>query len=664
MFENFSSKIKNLFRSKKGSIFSTKDLNSLNNGLTKGNLQRYKNLIPNLLDEFVIQDKQNKKRSGSFSSKNNKFILSEKKLVHSNSGLFLKIKKKKNIQADIRLSIGRHYFLGKTEDSKLASTKNLRRVSYMQENIMGKLEKNATLRDINIDISKNKPKLKRKRTLDPDDTKQANNIQFEFGEKKEKETMEKLEKYQEKMRKTQLRYYVFKKITNYKSSLRKYFQKYRTIVQLMDVIEEKNDDSNESKIEKENKRIKILKNILKNRVYKEQKELNKFFLRFYYNGKYAAGMANLNKILKDKKGENNKEDTNVNNDIVTNNNNQNINDNNNNPNFLNAIKGEIKKEEEKKELTPEEIERAKRKRNKELRDLFYNKVRERQKWLHDHFVKFYFRGLLLAMKTGTIKNNTSSSSETKPEPTNQIVENQTTNNPNENDLTNKTSSEIDTLNINKEIEKNDEKKEEKTEEEKKEEEEKKNKKIAFNKIRDRSKGLRKLLSEKNKEKTNLLRKYFFKFLSNGVLLSLKKTTLKSTKSLKNYVEDSTNKEEDENKKKEEEEKNWIIEEKKRRKLEEEKRLNELMESRKKILSIIINRKDQIICGTLRGGLQKWNLRAKILSIGDLTVGFRQSKKGKGKKKTKKKEKKNKEIKENEEQTEEQTEENKEQNENK
>ena len=136
MFENFSSKIKNLFKGKKGSIFSTKDLNSLNNGLTQEDLKRYKNLIPNLLDEFIDQNNQNQKRSGSFSSKKNKLTLKENKLIHSNSGLLNKIRKKRNTQVVDRLSIGRHYFLGKTKDTKLSSTRNLRRVSYMEENLI------------------------------------------------------------------------------------------------------------------------------------------------------------------------------------------------------------------------------------------------------------------------------------------------------------------------------------------------------------------------------------------------------------------------------------------------------------------------------------------------------------------------------------------------
>ena len=733
MFGNFSSKLKNLFKSKKNTV-STKQLDKLDNGLTIDDMIRYKNLIPNLLDEFIDQNKSNKRRANSFSLKNTKLTISEKSLIHSNSGLLKKLQKKLQKKANVRISIGRHYFLGSTaEDAKHLTTKNVRRGSVPEkkekiikekeekeenegnEEIKKKDEKNkknefSGLRSNTIRFDKipKRQTLKRKKTIDPQDTVEANNIQFEIKGEEEFEisdTKDKLEEYQEKMRKTQLRYYVFKKITNYKSSLRRYFQKYRTIVQLMEAVEEKNEETKENDLETKNKKIKILKNILKNRTYKEHKELNKYLLRFYYNCKYAAGIANLNKILNKEKKENkdkndskneNKneiknqiknEETKKKEEINTNDNsknkinniNENASNNNNeqvNQNFLDAIKGEIKKEEEKKELTPEEIEKAKRKRNKELRDLFYNKVRERQKWLHDHFVKFYYKGLLWAMKTGNIRNNTSSSSETKSVTTpitnssnnntntnintnsNQTTEvkpENTDNSKDNNNIINKPSSEIDILNINKEIEKKEEKNEEK-----KEDEEKKNKKVAFNKIRDRSKGLRKLLSEKNKEKNNILRKYFFKFLSNGILLSLKKTTLKSSKTLSNIIDQPEDGQKDENAKKEEEENNWIIEEKKRRKLEEEQKQKELKEKITKILVIIFNKKDQILCARQRSCLQKWNLRAKIIAIGDLTIGFRKSKKGKGKKKIKKKDGKNKDKKENEEGNEE----NKEINENK
>ena len=256
------------------------------------------------------------------------------------------------------------------------------------------------------------------------------------------------------------------------------------------------------------------------------------------------------------------------------------------------------------------------------------------------------------MKTGNIRNNTScpSVNETKTEVTTsttnniQIIENKPTNDNNsyDNNLVNKNSSEIDTIKINYEIEKK-----EKKNKEQKNEEDKQNKKVAFNKIRDRSKGLRKLLSEKNKEKTNILRKYFFKFLSNGILLSLKKTTLKSSKTLTKIVGGPDNDRNSENENKEDEN-NWIIEEKKRRKMEEEQKKKELLEKKSKILIVIFNKKDQILCAKERCCLQKWNLRAKIIAIGDLTFGFKKSKKSKVKKKIKKKNGKNKEEKENDE----------------
>ena len=42
------------------------------------------------------------------------------------------------------------------------------------------------------------------------------------------------------------------------------------------------------------------------------------------------------------------------------------------------------------------------KKNKRLRDLFYNKIRERKEWVHRCFTKFYFKGLLNSMKKGQL----------------------------------------------------------------------------------------------------------------------------------------------------------------------------------------------------------------------------------------------------------------------
>ena len=635
-------KIKNFFRPRRKSVRTL-------DKLSPAERQKYKNLIPNLFGEFIEEVPLDKKRSNSFNKTNIKLTLDLNPFNYSISGELIKKKIQNQNNANSRTSLQRNYFIGSLQKTnRILSSKNVRRGSF-EKKIVGK-KKERIDRIITVQPGKKENdnpnffqrSLKKKKTIDPQDTVIAEHLSFKITEKEIKETKEKLEEYQEKMRKTQLRYYVFKKITNYKSSLRMAFNKYRSIIQLMEALDEKNDDIKETKEEnkKENdiellkKRTKILKNVLKNRSFKEQKELNKYFIKFYYNSKFAVKIENLNKTSSDNA-------TSSTSNITENN------SNTNNNNFIDVLSNEIKKEEQKKELTPEEIEKEKRKRNKELRDLFYNKVRERQKWLHDHFVKFYYKGLLWAMKTGNIKNNTSSpsSNDTSSNPaannTSSVnnensTQNTTTSATAQSDeisLDNKTSSEIDTININKEIEK---KEEEKKEEQKKDENN--DQKAKVRNLRERSKGLRRLLSERNKEKTNMLRKYFFKFLSNGILLSLKKTTLRSTKSLVQVdVEGENPENKSEDKKVEEEESNWIIEEKKRRKQEEEQRERELKEKINKKLVVIFNKKDQILCSRLRSCLQKWNLRAKIMGISDLTGGMRKSKRVKGKKKNKKKE---------------------------
>ena len=633
-------KIKNFFRPRRKSVRTL-------DKLSPAERQKYKNLIPNLFGEFIEKIPLEKKRSNSFNKTNIKLTLDLNPFNYSISGELIKKKIQNQNNANSRNSLQRNYFIGSLQKrNRILSSKNVRRGSF-EKKIVGK-KKERIDRIITVQPGKKENdnpnffqrSLKKKKTIDPQDTVIAEHLSFKITEKEIKETKEKLEEYQEKMRKTQLRYYVFKKITNYKSSLRMAFHKYRSIVQLMEALNEKNDDIKETKEEnkKENdiellkKRTKILKNVLKNRSFKEQKELNKYFIKFYYNSKFAVKIENLNKTSSDN---------------ATSSTSNTTENNTNNNNFIDVLSNEIKKEEQKKELTPEEIEKEKRKRNKELRDLFYNKVRERQKWLHDHFVKFYYKGLLWAMKTGNIKNNTSSpssndtSSNTAANNTNSVnnenaTQNTTTTATAQSDeisLDNKTSSEIDIININKEIEK---KEEEKKEEQKKDENN--DQKAKVRNLRDRSKGLRRLLSERNKEKTNMLRKYFFKFLSNGILLSLKKTTLRSTKSLIQVdVEGENPENKSEDKKVEEEESNWIIEEKKRRKQEEEQRERELKEKINQKLVVIFNKKDQILCSRLRSCLQKWNLRAKIMGISDLTGGIRKSKRVKGKKKNKKKE---------------------------
>ena len=300
-------KIKNFFRPRRKSVRTL-------DKLSPAERQKYKNLIPNLFGEFIEEIPLEKKRSNSFNKTNIKLTLDLNPFNYSISGELIKKKIQNQNNANSRTSLQRNYFIGSLQKrNRILSSKSVRRGSF-EKKIVGK-KKERIDRIITVQPGKKENdnpnffqrSLKKKKTIDPQDTVIAEHLSFKITEKEIKETKEKLEEYQEKMRKTQLRYYVFKKITNYKSSLRMAFHKYRSIVQLMEALNEKNDDIKETKEEnkKENdiellkKRTKILKNVLKNRSFKEQKELNKYFIKFYYNSKFAVKIENLNKTSSD-----------------------------------------------------------------------------------------------------------------------------------------------------------------------------------------------------------------------------------------------------------------------------------------------------------------------------------------------------------------------------
>ena len=134
--------------------------------------------------------------------------------------------------------------------------------------------------------------------------------------------------------------------------------------------------------------------------------------------------------------------------------------------------------------------------------------------------------------------------------------------------------------------------------------------------RNKARNLRKLMLKKEKEKIETLRKYFYKFETNGVLMKLKKNVraIYSSKNLKNnYLDDI---------KEEEEEKNNQIKEKQeieltyldKKRLEAEKEKKELYDKRQKLLNIIFYRKDRQLTIVKRKTIEKWNLRAKIFSL--------------------------------------------------
>ena len=175
----------------------------------------YKNLIPNLVDEFSDENVLSKKRSNSFSKKHLLLNLSGKTLAHSNSGKLVKLKKKEQKKINVKASLTRHYFLGRTvEKSKQNTSKNVHRGSFNIKDIPKpkprkseavnlnriQTQRYGSYEEIQLKRSEN-----RKKTIDPQDTAQAEHINFEISTSSLEidNTKEKLEEYQEKMRKTQ-----------------------------------------------------------------------------------------------------------------------------------------------------------------------------------------------------------------------------------------------------------------------------------------------------------------------------------------------------------------------------------------------------------------------------------------------------------------------------
>ena len=136
--------------------------------------------------------------------------------------------------------------------------------------------------------------------------------------------------------------------------------------------------------------------------------------------------------------------------------------------------------------------------------------------------------------------------------------------------------------------------------------------------RNKARNLRKLMAKKEKEKLETLRLYFNKFYTNGLLCKLKRNAKysKSTKNVSfNMDVDLFN--EEENKIKEEE--LTLLDKKK---IEEKKKKAELDLKRISALKIVIFKKDRNITIIKKKTIEKWNLRAKLLSL----AGFKKNKK--------------------------------------
>ena len=277
-----------------------------------------------------------------------------------------------------------------------------------------------------------------------------------------------------------------KEVEDKKKEIRNILNIFKKKTVNLDNNKKNNDDHKKEKDnsqKKDNKYLKmVLKDLLKSKAFNYRENLQKYFLRYYYNVFYLKRLEDKNKKHNIEENEQN----NINDEIIN---------ESNNSNKHRRKNKFIKIEYKNRDLyTVEELKKVKR--DKELRDLFYNKIKERQNYLHKCFTRFYYKGLMLYMK-------------------------------------NKYSDKSKDTNKNKEVPKevnpndNEKEKEKEIEDQKEEEEDKEKSQKSAQKISNaiaKARKLRFLLNQKNKEKLELMRKYFYKFHHAGIILALRKGT--------------------------------------------------------------------------------------------------------------------------------------------
>ena len=249
-------------------------------------------------------------------------------------------------------------------------------------------------------------------------------------------------------------------------------------------IKENNINKNKEMEEKiiDLKREKHLKDLFYNKIIERKNYIHKKFSKFYYKG--------LMNEMKNKGKEENKE-------IKVDN--KQINDE--------------KKENEDNIITVEKpkIININLYRQKQLKNLFYNKILEMKDYIHNRFTKFYYKGLLYQMKYPElfIKNNN-----------NEIKNKQSIE---DNQINHKNS--INKLNINEDnLDKNS--KNSITEER--------------SKMRNKVSNLKKIIKNKDKQNKDVLKKYFEKFYKNILFKQLLLQSKNQQINYQNYIENKLN----------------------------------------------------------------------------------------------------------------------------
>ena len=279
----------------------------------------------------------------------------------------------------------------------------------------------------------------------------------------------------------------------------------------------------------------------------------------------------------------------------------------------------IKEEEEKKKKKQEELMR---KRNKLLMELFYNKDKERTRFIHSCFSKFYYKGMINQYKfrrsamldklreSKIPLNKLEEEKKRKEEEERKKREEEEKRIKDEEEKKKKEEEEkIKKEEEEKKIKEEEERKKKEEEEKKAEDDSKSEEQRRINKLNmDRRRKLKKLFQEEKNKNLEIKRRYFKKFHFKAFFFASHyfKTETKSK------LSDENNDEEDNN---ENQEKSLAQKMKEEQELKEKQEREELIKIRNKKLQSIIFKKDRKYIIIKKNILQRWNLTAKLISLG-------------------------------------------------
>ena len=426
----------------------------------------------------------------------------------------------------------------------------------------------------------------------------------------------------QKQRKYILKYLLLKKIANLKNILKMAFEKYKKKALVRPKIEKKEEKEEVKKEEKKEEKgqsgeniealkIKKLRKIINKKIYKNKEKLHIAFIKYYYSCLYVHlhwYMYVVNQLSAYTQGQtapqttatplartntasattiqpkSDDTDSEMQNSAVYKAFTKNL-------RAVNKINVNKNKEDEALKESIMNInrinealatEKQKTERQKHLKDLVTKRIKQRQNELHQLFTKFFYQGKLWEK---TLENKQVNIEGTSNDDKLEIKEGTT---------------------------------------------KLRGKRDPAKDRRNRGRNLRKLMAKKEKDRIEEMRKFFYKFHTNGMLFFLKKNSKRTE-----AVIEAPSKTEEEKEEIKEEPKELTYLDKKL--LEAQKEKEELLQKRVAALKNIFYKTDRQYIIIKKNVLEKWNLRAKLLSLPKTDSLKKSVRKKKLKKSTRKKE---------------------------